>query len=323
MSTTVTQLPPATSGAGLRPAGAWPSVTAVVPTRDRADLLERTVRSILSQEYPGTLECVVVFDQCDPHAPAVTSPDGRTVRMIRNGRSAGLAGARNEGALAATGELLAFCDDDDEWLPDKLRRQVQALRDWPGAIAASCANVVRYADRDIPRRAPSPTIGFADLLRSRVAVIHSSTIVVRRSQFLEEVGMIDEEIPGGASEDYEWQLRASRRGPIVVVDEPLARIHWHEGSMFATQWTRYVAGLQYVLRKNPEFQTEPRGLSRVLGQIAFGHAALGERRDCLSAVRRCLAADWRQPRAYLSLLVMCGMPPEAPLRILHRIGRGI
>jgi glycosyltransferase involved in cell wall biosynthesis len=330
VSSTVTTAAVRSTAAGRRspgrsgPCERWPSVTAIVATRDRRELLERAVRSILAQDYPGRVECLVVYDQCEPDGrPVVASREARAVRAIRNRRTAGLAGARNQGALAASGDLLAFCDDDDEWLPGKLRRQVQALQDRPGSVAVSCANVVRYAGRDIPRRAPRVAVEHRDLLRSRVAVIHSSTILVRRPQFLQEIGMIDEAIPGGASEDYEWQLRASRHGPILVVDEPLARIHWHEGSMFARQWGLYIAGLRYVLRKNPEFRTEPRGLSRILGQIAFGYAALGERRECLRTVRRCLAADWRQPRAYLSLLVICGLSAETPLRILHRSGRGV
>jgi glycosyltransferase involved in cell wall biosynthesis len=311
-----------TAGDGC--ASAWPSVTAIVPTRDRPALLTRAVRSVLEQDYPGRIECVVVFDQCRPQAPALRSTTGRTLRVISNRRTAGLAGARNEGAFAATGELLAFCDDDDEWLPTKLRRQVEALRTRPEAVAASCANFVCYANRVIPRRSERETIRFADLLRSRVAVIHSSTIVVRRRDFLGPIGMIDESIPGGASEDYEWQLRAARIGQITIVDEPLARIHWHQGSLFATRWGQYIAGLTYVLRKYPEFEAEPRGLSRVHGQIAFAYAALGERRQWFSAMRRCIAADWRQPRAYLSLLVALRIVSAGTLLgLAHRVGRGI
>ena len=55
----------------------WPSVSAVIPTRDRPELLARAVQSVLNQSYPGPLECVVVFDQQAPRMPDVDVPDGQ------------------------------------------------------------------------------------------------------------------------------------------------------------------------------------------------------------------------------------------------------
>ena len=110
----------------------WPSVSAVIPTRDRPELLARAVRSVLGQRYPGPLECVVVFDQQAPRMPDVEVPEGRSIRTIENDHTPGLAGARNAGAASCRSELLAWCDDDDEWLPDKLQRQVEAMQAHPG-----------------------------------------------------------------------------------------------------------------------------------------------------------------------------------------------
>ncbi|HEV2893829.1 MAG TPA: glycosyltransferase family A protein, partial [Actinomycetota bacterium] len=93
-----------------------PPVSVVVPTRDRPELLRRAVTAILEQTYQGPIECVVVFDQSDPDLPWGALPAGRRLVLVRNQRTPGLAGARNSGILAATGELVAFCDDDDEWL---------------------------------------------------------------------------------------------------------------------------------------------------------------------------------------------------------------
>ena len=96
---------------------ARPSVSVVIATRDRPVLLRRAVQRVMEQSYPGEIECVLVFDQSDPAPPDVDVPAGRTLRSITNGRSPGLAGARNSGVLASSGEIIAFCDDDDEWLP--------------------------------------------------------------------------------------------------------------------------------------------------------------------------------------------------------------
>ena len=98
----------------------YPSVSAVVATRNRPDLLERAVRNIISQSYPGKLECVVVFDQSEPVAVPVHVTAGRQLRLVANSGTPGLAGARNTGIAVSDGALVAFCDDDDGWDTDKL-----------------------------------------------------------------------------------------------------------------------------------------------------------------------------------------------------------
>jgi glycosyltransferase involved in cell wall biosynthesis len=302
----------------------WPAVSVVVPTRDRPRLLERAVDSIFHQDYRGPIECIVVFDQTDPKPLRIEPAAGRSLVSTLNGRTPGLAGARNHGIGLAGGELVAFCDDDDEWLPQKLTRQVAALRAHPNASAVSCGNFVHYAGRDIARLPQTDTVAFADLLRSRFAVIHSSTILVRRALLVDGIGPVDEAIPDGGSEDYEWQLRAARLAPIHVVPEPLARIHWHEASRFARRWDVYAAGLQYILQKYPDFASERRGFARIAGQIAFAHAARREAKATLRWAGRCLRADWRQPRGYLALLVLARLlPTEAFLRLRHSMGGGI
>ena len=84
-----------------------PSVSVVIPTRDRPVLMRRAVEAVLAQRYEGEVECLVVFDQSDPELPDVDIPPGRRLKALRNERTPGLAGARNTGAMAATGELLA------------------------------------------------------------------------------------------------------------------------------------------------------------------------------------------------------------------------
>jgi glycosyltransferase involved in cell wall biosynthesis len=299
-----------------------PLVTVVIPTIDRPELLARAVQSVFSQDYDGPIDCLIVFDGPSQPPPAVLTTAGRTLRAITNTRSPGLAGARNSGLTHAHGSLIAFLDDDDEWMPGKLRRQVHLLEPDAGTAAVGCGNVVVYEGRETTRDAPC-VVTFQSLLRSRVAVLHSSTILVRRDA-LDTIGLIDERIPAGASEDYEWQLRVARHGPIAMVQEPLARVHWHTGSRFSRHWVAFIDGLTYVLARNPEFRQYPRGASRIYGQIAFGYAAMGMTRETLRWAGRCLSADWRQPRGYLSLLVATRiLPAEMVLRGLHTRGKGI
>jgi glycosyltransferase involved in cell wall biosynthesis len=301
-----------------------PAVSVVIPTHGRPDLLPRTIASIAAQDLDALVECIIVHD-----APEVTerfAGDARpdlAIRELANARIPGLAGARNTGILAARAPLVAFCDDDDTWDARKLRLQMRALEE-TGALVASCSNVVTYGRHRTVRRAPGATVAFADLVRDRVAVLHSSTILARRDAIIERIGLIDEAIPRGASEDYEWQLRASRIAPIVVVDEPLVDVAWHEGSRYSRRWDLYVGGLEYILREYPEFDGCPRGKARVQGQIAFGYAAMGLRRTACRWATACVRHDWRQPRGYLALMVAAGLlPTESLLSRLNAHGRGV
>lgn len=104
------------------------TVTAVIPTRNRPELVLRAVRSALGQSY-RELEVIVVVDGPDPQTVEAlgTIRDDR-LRVIALPRPGGAQAARNTGIRAARGSWIALLDDDDEWLPQKIAQQVQRAR---------------------------------------------------------------------------------------------------------------------------------------------------------------------------------------------------
>lgn len=311
-------------GAGAGPAADetndWPPVTVVVPTRARPELLRRAVLGVLGQDYPGTVECLVVFDRTEPDLPDLPVPQGRSLLATTNARSPGLAGTRNTGYGTAQGEYLATCDDDDEWLPGKLRAQMQLLLRRPDASVCATGIVIRYRGRDTVRRGPSHDLTFHDLLRDRHAEIHPSSFLFRRDLGL----LVDEDLSGGYAEDYEWLLRASRIGPVVSVPDALTVVHWHQASYFASRWETIQQALGDLLERHPEFATEPAGLARIEGQLAFAHAALGHRREAVRLARRSLRRRPTVRQSYAALLVAGRLvSADRVLDAAHRVGRGI
>jgi glycosyltransferase involved in cell wall biosynthesis len=305
----------------------YPSVDVVVPTRNRPELLRQALDAILGQDYPGPVTVRVVFDQSPPDAAfAVEGPDRRVV-VHANDRTAGLAGARNTGILACTGEFVAFCDDDDVWLPRKLGAQIAAAG--PDDELVTCGIRVRYADRLVDRPLAATRLTLADLLRSRLTELHPSTFVFRRAALvggigLVGIGLVDEEIPGGYAEDYEFLLRTARRAPIRNLPDVLVEVRWHRRSYFSSRWDTISTALQWLLDRYPEFHGERRGRARVTGQIAFARAAAGQRRDAVRWAGRTLRRNVREPRAYLALAVATGaVSADVVLRLLHTRGRGI
>jgi UDP-N-acetylglucosamine transferase subunit ALG13 len=303
---------------------AWPDVSVVIATRDRPELLRTTLASVRRQDYPGNVRVVLVYDQAQPER-ALANPDPRRgLTVTVNSRTPGLAGARNTGVLAADGELVAFCDDDDVWRPGKLTAQVRALLATPGASFVSCGIAVRYDGETVERPLNMRRVELADLLRSRLTELHSSTFVMRREALLSGFGLVCEEVPGSYGEDYELLLRAARAAPLVNVPEVGVDVLWHKKSYFTQRWATIATALEWLLDRYPEFATAPSGYARVAGQIAFANAARGERTAALRWTARTIRRKWREPRAYLAVAVAAGViSPDRVLSFLHRRGRGI
>jgi glycosyltransferase involved in cell wall biosynthesis len=312
----------ATATASRATSVAWPSVTAIIPTVDRPEALRRAVLSVLNQRYPGEIQCVVVFDRRDPVRPDVEVPEGRELRLERNVRTPGLAGTRNSGALVAAGEYVAFLDDDDEWHPDKLRRQIEAFAREPDASMATCGIVLASGGRSHTRIPGGGRVTLDDLTTSRRAEVHSSTLLMRRDRFIGEIGMIDERIPGSYVEDYDVLLRAAKIAPIIAVGEPLVTVNWTV-SYFNDRWQTMVQAIHYHLEKHPELRT-PRNLARMYGRLAFAHAAAGEAAQARAWARRSVGLNWKQPRGYLAYLVSWHLlRPAWVMRVAHAVGRGV
>jgi glycosyltransferase involved in cell wall biosynthesis len=302
----------------------WPAVTAVVPTHDRPELMRAAVRSILAQDYPGELDVIVVFDRAEPDESLRALSDSRRVEVMPNTRTPGLAGGRNTGILAADGEWVAFCDDDDEWEPHKLTAQVEALREEPDAVFASTSMTIDYDGALTTRLAGTERVTHAQLVRSRMAMLHSSSFLVRRDALLDDLGLVSEEIPQSMNEDWDILLRASRLHPIVHVDEPLVRIRWGATSFFAQKWQVRNSSQLWLLEHHPEILRDRVAAGHAYGKLAFGSAALGQRRDGWSYLRRSLKANWREPRAYLTVPVLLGIVRwQWIMKVLNQRGHGI
>jgi len=305
-----------------------PLVSVVVATRSRPELLRATLRSILAQEYEGPIEAVVVYDQAEPEAglvadlPAEGQPGPRTVQVVTNERTSGLAGARNSGVAASNGALLAFCDDDDTWLPDKIGKQLAAL-DAEDAALAVCGITIAFGDREHVRLPRREDVTVAELARRRVMEAHPSTVLVRRDAF-NRIGWVDEELPGSYAEDYDWMLRAVAAERVAVVSEPLVRVLWHPGSFFSSRWATIIDALDYMVDKHAVIRDSRQGLARIYGQKAVAYAALHRRADSSRWALRALRLAPKEKRGYLALVMASGLlPANRVIGWANGRGRGI
>ena len=302
----------------------WPSVGVVIPTRNRPELVRKAIAGVRDQHYPGELKVLVVYDQTEPDY-LLASTEGIQVLVLTNWRTSGLAGARNTGILALDTEYVAFCDDDDRWGPDKLRRQMAALLAEPDSEFATCAIEVEFEGRCTPRLAGSSRVTVDDLARSRMAMLHSSSFLIRRSSLAEDaIGLVAEDAPGSQNEDWDLLLRAARRAPIVHLDEPLVRVLWGRTSHYAYEYATKISSLRWMMQRHPEISGCRPGAARVYGQLACWSAATGNRSQAWQFSKDAVRANWREPRTAIALAALTGaVKVENVLSALHKRGRGI
>ncbi|MEW5733379.1 MAG: glycosyltransferase [Thermodesulfobacteriota bacterium] len=195
---------------------AMPKVSVIIPVFNRAWCIERAVRSVLDQDFPD-FELVVVDDGSTDGSASLVPEDPR-IRVLRM-ENQGVSAARNLGISQAQGELVAFLDSDDWWLPRKLSCQIEFFAANPGAVACQTQEMwIRNGRRVNPglrHRKPSGDI----FLPSLVLCLVSPSAVMLKKSLLDEAGAFDESLP--ACEDYDLWLRIGYRHPVYLLDPVL------------------------------------------------------------------------------------------------------
>lgn len=299
-------------------------VSVVIATCGRPQLLRRAIRSINAQVIDIPIEVIVVFDGIAiDHLTDVARKPGLEIKTKLNERSKGLAGGRNTGILAASHELVAFCDDDDEWTPEKLGRQMQVRSVDSSALIIATGILIASPGGKHKRRSPIRT-ELPELLRSRITELHPSSFLIEKAALLGTLGLVDEAIPGSYAEDYDLLLRAAKIGHIAAAPEPLTIVHWDRASFFTEKWAGITKGLEYLLKKHPEFRAAPKGNARIHGQIAFAYAAQKQNSAAAAWAKTALKQDKFQPRAFLAYCISARLLPAAfVVRTLNRLGKGL
>jgi glycosyltransferase involved in cell wall biosynthesis len=202
-------------------------VSVVIPTRGRPELLKRAIRSVL-QQTAGNLEVIVVLDGVDDDTQAaVEGFNDERVRLVALGTPVGGSEARNVGARAASGRYVALLDDDDEWLPEKLGKQLM-LADSCGVpdfvvVTEYLYRVEGRGDEVWPGHLPGKGEPLSEFLFSSRGGFQTSTYLCPRELFLRMPFTLGLK----KHQDWDWFLRlAALPGfQLLVVPEPLS-VYW-------------------------------------------------------------------------------------------------
>ena len=177
-----------------------PTVSVIIPTYNRAHLIGRAIQSVLNQTYRD-FEIIVVDDgSADNTEEVVKSFYDKRIKYIKHKKNKGAAATRNTGIKAARGKYIAFQDSDDEWLPEKLEKQMKVFENAPakvGVVYTDMWRIMRNKRKyyfSSPMITPEDGIIYKQALDYKVMNIGIQTALIKREVF-EKVGMFDEKFP--------------------------------------------------------------------------------------------------------------------------------
>jgi glycosyltransferase involved in cell wall biosynthesis len=209
------------------------TVSVVIPTRDRRELVLEAARSVLAQRG-CEVELIVVDDGSRDGTDAALHVLGDRLRYVRQ-EARGVSAARNRGAGLARGPWLAFLDSDDLWRPDKLARQLELHRRRPPLAVSQTGEIwIRNGRRVNPCLHHAKPQGDIFLPSLQRCLVSPSAVLMRRDLFL-ALGGFDETLE--VCEDYDLWLRLAGRYEVGLVPEPLVvRRGGHPDQLSRRHW---------------------------------------------------------------------------------------
>ena len=206
-------------------------VSCVIPTYKRCDTLKRAIGSVLGQTYQN-IEVLVVDDneQGDEYSVALhdllKSYEDKRVKLVTQPKHINGAEARNAGVRASKGEFIAFLDDDDEWLPEKLEKQMAILNAESSINGISCL-YHELSDGKVFHSCPPYTgEGLHKKVFQREVAVFTSTILLRKEALL-EAGLFDNTLR--RHQDLQLLLDFTKEHKMTVLNEYLVKLHSDSG----------------------------------------------------------------------------------------------
>lgn len=201
-------------------------ISVVIPTYNRAYVLEKAIASVQNQTYKE-LEILVIDDgSTDNTKELFEGISDNRIRYIRNPKNCGVSHTRNLGIAAAKGAYIAFQDSDDVWKSEKLEKQMACMKQGDYGMVY-CAferefqdkTVVYYPPKEMPLEEKQGDI-YQSLLRQNL--ISTQTMLVKK-EVIEKIGFFNEGMSN--LEDYELALRIAKNFKIGMVEEALVYLH--------------------------------------------------------------------------------------------------
>lgn len=278
-----------------------PKVSVIVPTHNRADLLKAAIQSVLDQTY-ADFELLVCDDASNDHTTDTVAgfSDPRII-YTRYEKNSGVVELRNNAVDSSRGAYIAFLDDDDEWLPEKLEKQVNVLdrssRE-TGAVFTGAIFLDTRLGRErvvIPRHRGNI---FKELLFNDFIV--TSSLVVKKSCF-EKAGRFDHEFKSAS--DFDMWIRISALFEFDCIEEPLVRYRVHQNSI-SNNNLNVIRGLERLIAKHSNsFNGNKRAYGNHLFKLGIAYCYSGNMSEGRKALIKAIQLNPHDVRYYYNLAI--------------------
>lgn len=296
------------------PDGSIPLISVVIPSKNRADFLLKAIESVLTQTFKN-IEIIIVDDGSDePVSSLIDQKFGSKVTCLRHEESKGAPAARNTGIKYAHGDYVAFLDDDDVWLPEKLERQLNVFAKNPTAGLVFCGEKIVCGKHIVKTRMGNwDADGPQKILLSNV-VGGTSTVLIR-SEFLDS-HLFDEDLP--SCQDWDLFVRLSQQHQFAVVADPLV-IRAIHGAQISSALNKRILGREMFYAKHAElFETSPKAHSQMLRRLGSLFLLKGEDEKARRLFWRAFKVCPLALRSCVFLCVTNVLPPKMATKILTR-----
>ena len=255
-----------------------PKVSVIIPTHNRAELLKSAIASVLAQTF-NDFEIIVIDDHSTDATPLMVNSfyDPR-IKYLKNEGKNGPSTARNLGIAEARGEYIAFLDDDDEWLPSKLEKQIGILDSCNMnvcGIYSNCLKIDKVTKETYFRRFGAETL--KGNLLSQLMIknpIHTPTLIIRKA-CLNQIGGFDENMH--YMEDRDLWIRLARHWKFEYIDEPLTKVYRHENAHLSKNLQGQIQGREILLnRYNYLFKKDKKNWSKLYVCLGAQYCQLGK-----------------------------------------------
>ena len=231
-------------------------VTVIIPTYKRLHYLSQAIESVLQQTYKNWT-CLIINDY-PPEGEAIASllreiNDPRLVSIVQE-RSQGGNVARNTGIKLAKSEIVAFLDDDDLWLPNKLEKHLKHHQQNSEAGVVYSGVKQSWDEETLPSKITEATIpdcGITEAMSRGIFCPHSTSGVTVRRQCFEQCGMFDENLV--SFQDWDMWFRIAQSYSFDCVNSALIIFRQHLGDRTSQSVQRRLQGLEQIISKwNPK-----------------------------------------------------------------------
>lgn len=280
-------------------------VSVIIPTYNRSELLKKAIESLENQSHQNFE--IIIIDDCstDDTAEVVRGMDDERIIYLRHDTNKGGSEARNTGIKQATGSFIGFLDSDDQWLPDKLERQLKQFEGQPDVgVVYTGVQVVDEHNQPTRKIVPAYKGEILPKLFESNCIDTTSSVLVKR-EVLDQVQGFDASLP--SCQDWDLYIRLAQVTKFDFVKESLVLFYHHSGERITTNKKSVLTGHMSIFEKYKELAKKQskstfHRFTLTIWKVIFRTAIISGNKETVRLSRNVLAEGFKDERISLTFL---------------------